>query len=90
MVHKRIRVSGKVQGVFYRASAKRKADELDLIGWVKNDDDGTISIYVAGEEEIVNEFIEWCKTGPPMAEVSKVDVEEAEEEKLNGFEQRRS
>jgi acylphosphatase len=65
-------VKGKVQGVFYRASAKEKAEELTLTGWVKNTPDGAVEIMVSGKEEEVRQFIDWCLQGPPMARVSEV------------------
>jgi len=75
MIRVQLTVSGKVQGVFYRAHAKQKADELRLTGWVANNADGTVTVAVEGEENRVNDFIDWCHSGPSTCEVEKVKVE---------------
>jgi len=67
-------VKGKVQGVFYRASAKKIARELVLKGWIKNTDDGNVESIVSGEPEAVDKFIEWCKKGPQLASITEVIV----------------
>jgi len=64
------KIEGKVQGVWYRVSAKQAADRLGLKGWVSNNPDGTVSIWVYGEEAQVKQFKEWCRKGPPNAAVS--------------------
>ena len=81
--HYNILVSGKVQGVFYRASTKQMADLLSLKGFVRNEPEGTVYIEVEGPEDILVKFIQWCHHGPDRAEVSYVSVTEAE---LFGFE----
>ena len=65
-------VEGKVQGVFYRASAKETADDLGLSGWVKNREDGNVEMVVSGEEPEINKFIKWCHKGPRRAVVTNV------------------
>jgi len=81
-----IHIIGKVQGVFFRASAKEKADAFRLKGWIKNIPDGSVQIVVTGEESSVKEFIAWCKKGPKGARVSEVLVtEEPEEIKFERF-----
>ncbi len=67
-------IEGKVQGVFFRASAKEQADKLGLNGWVRNLSDGSVEIQVEGEKETLKRFLEWCKTGPPNALVTNVDL----------------
>lgn len=67
-----IKVSGKVQGVFFRAHAKEQALKFGLTGYVKNLPDGTVEALVQGEEAAINNFIEWCKKGSPSAQVEKV------------------
>ena len=67
-------VSGKVQGVFYRQTTKEKALELGLTGKVRNLKDGRVNIIVTGEKENLDKLIEWCKKGPPRAEVTGVEV----------------
>ncbi len=88
MIARRIQVFGKVQGVFYRASAKTEADNLSISGWVKNEPDGTVLIEAEGPENKMSQFIEWCKQGPQFAKVSSVAVEEIDELGLEGFEVR--
>jgi len=77
-----IKIYGMVQGTFFRAGAKKKADELGLVGWIKNVSDGTVEALVEGEEEKVKEFMEWCKTGPEMAKVDRVEEEEKDIDNL--------
>lgn len=81
-----ISVTGLVQGVFYRANTERVARELGLLGWVKNEDDGSVSIVVQGEKEKLDRLVEWCHEGPEGAEVEKVEVKEIiTEEELGEF-----
>ncbi len=63
---------GKVQGVFYRKSSAEKAVSLNIQGWVRNCDDGSVEIWAEGEEEALKIFLIWCKTGPKNAVVSGV------------------
>lgn len=72
--HVNLVIFGEVQGVFFRKSAKIEADNLGLGGWVRNKNDGTVEISASGQEKNVNQFIKWCKKGPPFAKVDKVDV----------------
>lgn len=67
-------ISGKVQGVCYRASTKKKAEELGLTGWVKNRADGTVEAVFEGEISKVDEMITWCWIGPPLARVTDVKI----------------
>jgi len=67
-------VKGRVQGVFFRVEAKRKADELGLTGWVRNNPDGTVEAVAEGEDDMLKRFIEWCHEGPGRASVSGVEV----------------
>jgi acylphosphatase len=69
-------ISGKVQGVFYRKTAKDKAIELGVKGEIKNMPDETVYIVATGTSERLDQLVEWCKQGPPRAEVSDVLVEE--------------
>lgn len=69
-----ILVSGSVQGVFFRASTKAKADELGIVGIVRNEPNGQVSIEAEGEEEPLLLFERWCKQGPPVASVEKLEV----------------
>ena len=67
-------ISGQVQGVWYRASTKQKAEELGLTGWVKNTVEGNVEAVFEGDESTVNEMIAWCRKGPPLAQVTDVKV----------------
>ena len=67
---------GKVQGVFFRQSAKEKALELGVSGHVSNRPDGAVIIIATGTKEQLDELVTWCKTGPPRADVSSVDTME--------------
>ncbi len=67
-------ISGKVQGVFYRASCQEVAQRLGLTGWVKNLSGGQVEVLAQGEKERIEKLIQWCKKGPPSAMVSDVNV----------------
>lgn len=67
-------VSGRVQGVLFRQSARAKALELGLSGWAHNLLDGDVEIVCEGDKGRVKEFIDWCKKGPSLAKVERVDV----------------
>ena len=78
-------IRGKVQGVFYRASAQEEALRLGITGWVRNSADGNVVICASGRREILNTFIEWARTGPRKAKVSTVEVKELPEEHFHTF-----
>lgn len=82
-------ITGKVQGVYYRASAREEAERLGLSGWVRNTREGHVEAVVSGPSARLEEFIAWCRQGPPGARVSGVMVSEREEEQFSGFEIRR-
>ena len=71
-----IRVTGKVQGVFYRASTQKQADLWKIKGWVYNEADGSVLIDAEGDPASLTQLIEWCKQGPHRAQVSQVSVTE--------------
>ncbi len=75
MVRARVRVYGRVQGVFFRYNTRKKALELGLSGWVRNVPDGTVEILVEGPRDKVERLIDWARVGPPLARVTKVDVQ---------------
>jgi acylphosphatase len=83
--HLNIKVSGRVQGVFFRASTKEKADELGVKGFVKNERDGSVYIEAEGDEDLLQKFVAWCKQGPTHAIVELVDVKESAMRNLSGF-----
>ena len=76
MAHKRINlvVTGRVQGVFYRATAQREAKKSGLTGWVKNRHDGSVEIIAEGEEDAVKDFLAWAQEGPSTARVDRVET----------------
>jgi len=76
--HFKIIVSGKVQGVYYRASAKEKADEWGIRGFVRNEKNGDVYIEAEAPEEVVYKFIKWCNQGPAWAKVEKIDAKPGE------------
>ncbi len=69
----KIKIYGKVQGVFFRANAQEKAQKLNLTGWAKNESDGTVLIEAQGEKEALEKFLKWCQEGSPYSKVEKVD-----------------
>lgn len=78
-------VTGKVQGVYYRASAKEAAERLNITGWVKNTRSGDVEILASGTGEALDQFIHWCKQGPPNAIIKEVLVAKAPDETFDGF-----
>ncbi|HTH55466.1 MAG TPA: acylphosphatase [Cyclobacteriaceae bacterium] len=89
MKHVNIRVSGSVQGVFFRASTKQQADFLGLKGFVKNERNGDVYIEAEGEESQIAEFLKWCRRGPTRARVDSVEVEESGLKNFGDFDVRR-
>ncbi len=69
-----IKVTGMVQGVYYRSTAREEALKIRLTGWVRNMSDGSVELVVEGEKEKIEEFIRWCWKGPPLAIVKNVEV----------------
>ena len=69
-------VSGRVQGVSYRASTAAKARQLGLVGWVRNLRDGSVELEAEGPADAVAQLLTWCHHGPPAARVDAVAVEE--------------
>ena len=79
-------ISGTVQGVWYRASAKIEADKLGVKGWAKNLNDGTVEVYACGSNEILQRFYYWLEQGPRLAKVENVIREDVPWQDLDGFE----
>ncbi len=82
---KRITVFGRVQGVFYREKCRQKAQELGIKGSARNKEDGTVEVIACGSDEQVQQLVEWCRKGPDLAMVEKVDVEDFDESRLPGM-----
>ena len=84
-VGRHVRVTGHVQGVFFRAWARDEARRLGVSGWVRNCADGSVEAHVEGEEAAVGELIAKLHHGPRGARVSEVEVENAASEEPGGF-----
>ena len=82
----KIRIFGRVQGVGFRWNTKRKAMILGINGWVRNLPDGSVEVLADGKHPYIDEFIEFLKKGPELAEVKEVRIEEVDEEVSPGFE----
>lgn len=70
-----VRVTGRVQGVFFRQSTREKARDLGLSGTVRNQDDGSVLVIAAGCPDRLTSLITWCHSGPPSAKVASVEVQ---------------
>jgi acylphosphatase len=81
----RVQVRGRVQGVFFRAEARARAESLGVAGWIRNVPDGRVEAVFEGEDEQVESMVEWCRRGPSGAEVEGVDVEREEPVGERGF-----
>jgi acylphosphatase len=81
----RIKVFGRVQGVFYRQSAQEKAHQLNLKGTVRNCEDDTVEIVATGNEEQLDQLIAWCREGPPRAKVTDVFTQELSLQQFYNF-----
>jgi acylphosphatase len=78
VVRRRVLVSGRVQGVFYRASAEREAARLGVGGFARNLPDGRVELQVEGSADAVDALIAWARVGPPRARVDTIAVEDEE------------
>ena len=87
-VAKRLRLTGRVQGVFFRAWAQGQARELGVSGWIRNCPDGSVEAQLTGEEQAVARMIERMRQGPSNARVEDMSIEDAEPESLGRFEVR--
>ena len=87
-VARHVRVTGRVQGVFFRAWAKEEAEALGVAGWVRNCPDGRVEAHVEGEAEAVEQMIERLRRGPPAARVEDVRTWDVEPCEFEGFEVR--
>lgn len=85
IVRARVVVSGVVQGVFFRASARDQAGRLGLDGWVRNRPDGGVEAVFEGPADRVREAVEWMSHGPPSAVVEDIEVTREEPTSESGF-----
>jgi acylphosphatase len=84
----RLLISGRVQGVWFRESMKREAEQLDITGWVRNLSDGRVEAVVCGSEPALQAIQKWAAKGPPLAQVSDVEVHPVQDEAYSDFEKR--
>ncbi|HEV2999770.1 MAG TPA: acylphosphatase [Solirubrobacteraceae bacterium] len=85
-VARRVVVRGRVQGVFFRDSARRAADSRGVAGWIRNRSDGAVEAWFEGAAEAVDAMVAWARSGPSRAHVESADVEDVPPEGLDGFE----
>jgi acylphosphatase len=78
-ITRHLHIYGTVQGVWYRESMRQEAEQLGVAGWVRNRFDGSVEALVQGAPQAVEAIIEWCKLGPERAEVTRVEIAEADE-----------
>jgi acylphosphatase len=81
----RVGISGRVQGVFFRATCARRASALGLAGWVRNASDGSVEAVFEGPAEDVEAIVAWCRTGPSRARVEEVRITEEPPTGEHGF-----
>jgi acylphosphatase len=85
VIRRRVIVHGRVQGVFFRDTARRLAQARGLGGWVRNAPDGTVEAVFEGPADAVESMVGWCREGPRGAAVERLDVSEEEPEGLSEF-----
>ena len=90
MRHVKVKISGRVQGVYFRATAKDVADALGVKGFVRNEADHSVYIEAEGDPVRIDKFLDWCRQGPPQAVVSNVDVTDGDARGYKGFDIKRS
>jgi acylphosphatase len=85
-VRVRLRITGRVQGVWYRGATEAEARRLGVAGWVRNLPDGSVEAVIEGEPATVRALVAWCRTGPPGARVQDVSEQpEPADDELIGF-----
>ena len=78
-------VSGRVQGVFYRASTREQALALGIAGYAKNRQDGSVEVFASGSAQAIDTLERWLRQGPPAARVEAVEREDLPEQEVRGF-----
>jgi acylphosphatase len=81
-----VRVTGRVQGVAFRWDAQHEAQKLGVVGWVRNEPDGSVLAHVEGEPDLVNDMVVWLRHGPPAAKVRDCAVRDAAPTGADSFE----
>jgi acylphosphatase len=84
----RVRIRGRVQGVFFRAEARTRAESLGIHGWIRNTGDGSVEAVFEGEAARVESLLEWCRRGPAGARVDEVETAPEEPTGEIGFQVR--
>ncbi len=85
IIARRVRVTGQVQGVFYRAWTQRQAETLKVAGWVRNCPDGSVEAHIEGDDKSVADMIERLRQGPSHARVEAIETSDVEPSGLNTF-----
>ncbi|MET0448769.1 MAG: acylphosphatase [Aeromicrobium sp.] len=88
MIRRHVIGRGTGQGVFFRASCELEARRAGVAGWVRNRADGSVEAVLEGSEEAVERLVEWCRTGPPRAVITGVDVNDEDPLGVDGFDVR--
>lgn len=88
MITRRLRITGRVQGVGFRYALQHEARRLGLDGWVRNRSDGSVEALAQGEGAAIEALIAWARQGPPAARVSEVQITPAQDPPYSGFELR--
>lgn len=84
----KLKITGRVQGVFFRATAEQEAKELGVTGWIQNTADGAVELHAEGPEAALEQFIEWCHDGPRGAQVKAVEATPVSEQGFLSFDVR--
>ncbi|MGH2729305.1 MAG: acylphosphatase [Actinomycetota bacterium] len=85
MIRRRVLVSGRVQGVFFRDTCRRVAEAAGVAGWARNMPDGRVEVVLEGERDAVQSVVDWCRRGTDWAQVTSVEVIEEEPRGETGF-----
>jgi acylphosphatase len=85
MIRRRVIIHGRVQGVFFRDTMRRRAADRDVSGWARNNFDGTVEAVFEGDPDPVESMLRFAREGPRGAEVERVEISEEEPEGLSGF-----
>lgn len=82
-------ITGKVQGVFFRESARKVAEKLHIKGWIQNTPDGNVEAIISGAVKDIDKFVAWCRKGPERAEVKDVQAKQVSQINFTRFEVKR-
>lgn len=84
-VRRRVRITGRVQGVFFRDETRARAESSGIAGWIRNNPDGTVEAVLEGPEDELERLVAWCRRGPSGADVEGIRVEPEEVQGERGF-----